>query len=211
MPTELPLTAKARGTRERLLTTARSVFESEGYDATSVSRIVEGAGVGRGTFYLYFESKQHIFRTLAHEIQAGLVRLQDWPRTDGLRPEEGLGRAIRTFVAFYRENARFMAVLEQVATHDEGFRSLRLDMRRDVAQRAVKFVRDQQRRGAADASLDARYAATALTGMVDRFAYVWLILGEDFDEDQVVWNLTRLWYQAVGGRLDEPDGDRGLG
>ena len=49
------------------------------------------------------------------------------------------------------------------------------------------------------------YAATALTGMVDRFAYVWLILGEEFDEEQAVETLTRLWYQAIGGDMDAPD------
>ena len=33
-----------------------------------------------------------------------------------------------------------MAVLEQVATHDESFRTLRRDMRRGVAERAVRFI-----------------------------------------------------------------------
>ena len=76
-----------------------------------------------------------------------------------------------------------MAVLEQVATHDESFRTLRRDMRRGVAERAVRFIASLQRHGTVPATVDPRYAATALTGMVDRFAYVWLVLEEDFDED----------------------------
>lgn len=200
MPTDLQLTDRTRETRDKLLRTARSIFEEEGYDATSISAIVEAAQVSRGTFYLYFQSKEDIFRTLAEQIQADLVEVQAWPRK--LRPEEGIELSIATFMAFYRDNAQMMAVLEQVATYDPGFRSLRRDMRRSVADRAVRFIRDLQRKELIDPLVDARIAGVALTGMVDRFAYVWHILAEDFDEDAVVTNLTRLWFQAIGGHLD---------
>ena len=56
------------------------------------------------------------------------------------------------------------------------------------------------------ATVDPRYAATALTGMVDRFAYVWLVLEEDFDEADVVENLTTIWFQAIGGVVAPPVG-----
>jgi AcrR family transcriptional regulator len=197
VPTDLQLTDRTRETRDKLLRTARSIFEQEGYDATSISSIVEGAQVSRGTFYLYFQSKEDIFRTLAKEIQLDLVDLQAWPRN--LRPEEVIERSIATFMVFYRDNARMMAVLEQVATYDPSFRSLRRDMRRSVADRAVRLIRDLQRKDVVPATVDPRIAGIALTGMVDRFAYVWHILEEEFDEDEVVTNLSRLWYQAIGG------------
>ena len=72
-------------------------------------------------------------------------------------------------------------------------------MRRSIAERAVRFIASLQRQGVVPATVDPRYAATALTGMVDRFAYVWLVLEEDFDEEQVVDTLATLWYQAIGG------------
>jgi hypothetical protein len=72
-------------------------------------------------------------------------------------------------------------------------------MRRGVAERAVRFVAGLQQRGVVPATVDPRYAATALTGMVDRFAYVWLVLEEDFDEADVVENLTNIWFQGIGG------------
>ena len=208
MPTDLQLTDRTRETRDKLLRTARSIFEQEGYDATSISSIVEAAQVSRGTFYLYFQSKEDIFRTLAESIQGDLVDIQAWPRRLG--PEEVIERSISSFMVFYRDNARMMAVLEQVATYDPSFRSLRREMRRSVADRAVRFIRDLQRKGVVDADVDPRIAGIALTGMVDRFAYVWHILEEDFDEDAVVANLTRLWIQAIGGHLDGSS-DRSVG
>ena len=68
MPTDLLLTDRTRETRDKLLRVARDVFEDDGFDGASVSRIVDEASVSRGTFYLYFESKEDIFRTLAEDL-----------------------------------------------------------------------------------------------------------------------------------------------
>ena len=197
MPTGLQLTQRTRETRDKLLRVAREVFEEDGFDGASISRIVETANVSRGTFYLYFESKEDIFRTLAEELLTQVVELQR--PLDKQAPVETIRRSIAAFVAYYRDHARLMAVLEQIATHDASFRTLRRDMRRGVAERAMRFIDSMQRHGVVPATVDARYAATALTGMVDRFAYVWLVLEEDFAEDEVVETLTRLWFQAIGG------------
>ena len=196
MPTDLLLTDRTRETRDKLLRVARDVFEEDGFDGASVSRIVDEASVSRGTFYLYFESKEDIFRTLAEDLLSQVVELQRPEATD---PLETIRRTIAAFVVYYREHARLMAVLEQVATHDESFRTLRRDMRRGVAERAVRFIASLQRKGVVPATVDPRYAATALTGMVDRFAYVWLVLEEDFEEAEVVENLSTIWFQAIGG------------
>ncbi len=200
VPTDLVLTDRTRETRDKLLRVARDVFEDYGFDAASVAQIVERANVSRGTFYLYFESKEDIFRTLAEELLAQIVELQRTP--ERLSPVETIRRSIAAFIVYYREHARLMAVLEQVATHDEAFRVLRRDMRRGVAERAVAFIASLQRRQIVPTTVDPRYAAAALTGMVDRFAYVWFVLDEDFDEALVVEHLTRLWYQAIGGVVD---------
>jgi AcrR family transcriptional regulator len=206
VPADPPLTLKAQDTRDKLLRTARQLFEHDGYDATSVSRIVEAAEVSRGTFYLYFDSKRDIFGALMDEISSGLVALQTGSWEGGGGPDRMIRHAIETYVVFYRGHARMMAVLEQLAAYDADCRALRLEMRRAVAQRAELFIASLQRREVIPATVDPRYAALALTGMVDRFAYVWLILGEELEEEQVVENLARLWYQAVGGEVGPAGG-----
>ena len=216
MPNHAPLTVRAQDTRDKLLRAARAVFEEEGYGTASVSRVVERADVSRGTFYLYFDSKQDVFRTLVLEIRDGLLRLQADSALGERRrpsPEQRIEHAVRAYVDFYRRHARMLAVLEQVATYDEGLRELRLEMRRSVSERARDFIVHLQASGAVPTTVDPRYASFALTGMVDRFVFVWLILGEDFEEEHVVRDLTRLWYQAIGGTVsaDPPAGSRPCG
>ena len=53
-----PLSKRGERTRRRLLEAAESVFAELGYHDASIVKITEAAGVGQGTFYLYFASKK---------------------------------------------------------------------------------------------------------------------------------------------------------
>jgi AcrR family transcriptional regulator len=54
--------------RTQIKDTALQVFAQHGYHQTSVSDLVDAAGVARGTFYLYFDSKEAIFLELLDEL-----------------------------------------------------------------------------------------------------------------------------------------------
>ncbi len=75
---------------ENLLNTSFELFTSKGLNKTSISDIVEKAGVAKGTFYLYFKDKYDIRnRLIAHKSsqlfiqaysaleQAGLSKFDD--------------------------------------------------------------------------------------------------------------------------------------
>ncbi len=59
---------EAEARREQILEAAAGVFASRGYHRTRVSDIIEVAGVARGTFYLYFESKRGLFEALVERM-----------------------------------------------------------------------------------------------------------------------------------------------
>ena len=49
-----------------------------------------------------------------------------------------------------------------------------------------------------DERIDPAYAASALGSMVDRSAYVWIVLGEPYELETAVVQLTRLYCNALG-------------
>ena len=61
-------TTRAEAVREQrraeILDAALQVFAEKGYHGTAVSDVVKAAGVARGTFYSYFDSKDAIFLEL---------------------------------------------------------------------------------------------------------------------------------------------------
>jgi AcrR family transcriptional regulator len=53
--------------RERLLQAAEQLFREVGYEAVSTREIIAASGLGLGTFYNHFRSKEDLFRVLIDE------------------------------------------------------------------------------------------------------------------------------------------------
>ncbi len=64
---------RAAETRLRLFRCALQLFAERGFPNVTVEDITQAADVGKGTFFNYFESKEHILGVIA-EIQLGKVR-----------------------------------------------------------------------------------------------------------------------------------------
>ena len=75
-PAQSPTTGRrqrrAAETRLRLFRCALQLFAERGFSGVTVEEITEAADVGKGTFFNYFESKDHVLGVMA-EIQLGKV------------------------------------------------------------------------------------------------------------------------------------------
>lgn len=196
-PTE-PRTAKGRRTRAALVVAAREVFERDGFLDARITDISAAAGVAHGSFYGYFDSKEVVFRAVLDSVVGDLFSATRRVGPPVADPLAAIEAANRQFFGGWAKNGRMLALLSQAATFNAEFRGLWLDVRRMFVDRAERGVRRLQAEGLADRSLDPHVTATALGGMIENFAVVWLVEGEDFDPDVVLSTLTRLWANALG-------------
>lgn len=67
--------------RNRLFQAALPLFAKKGYFDTTVEDITEAADVGKGTFFNYFPTKEHILATYGDERVAVVERALDQART----------------------------------------------------------------------------------------------------------------------------------
>jgi AcrR family transcriptional regulator len=193
-----PVTERGRRTRASLITAARRVFEERGYDDTRITDITEAAGMSHGTFYRYFDSKLAIFKELMDRLLEDFRSEADATPLRGHRPVDRIERANRGYLRAYVRNARMMGVLEQAAISSPELQRMRIDSRRYWVERAESTIRRWQETGLVATDLDPHYSANALGSMVDRFAYVWLVLGEPFELEPAVDTLTSLYCRALG-------------
>ncbi len=199
------LTPKAKRTRAALVDAATAVFSERQYLGTNVADIVERAGVSHGTFYTYFTSKEDIFREVGLGLQERMLAAgQESSGDEEASLLERVEAANRRYLTLYRENAALFAVLEQVATFNDELREIRREIRTGYVERSRQAIVRFKRAGLVNTDIDPRYAANALGSMVERFAYVWLVLGEDFDFDKSVRTLTLLWARSLG--VEAPSG-----
>lgn len=59
--------------RQLLLTCALELFNTHGYSAVAVRDIITSSGVGTGTFYNYFSSKEEILQTLLEDFADQII------------------------------------------------------------------------------------------------------------------------------------------
>lgn len=105
-PVDEDRAAVARAERRRqILGAAKLVFAEAGYHGATIGAIIDRAGIARGTFYLYFESKEAVFGALLdeamHELRNRIVRVETDP---GAPPPEtqlldSLARVLEFIVA----------------------------------------------------------------------------------------------------------------
>ncbi len=196
--TATPLTPRGQRTRTKLIKSARALFEKNGYLDTSINDIARHARVAYGTFYTYFSSKEEIFAEVVTALIGDFRAIAHTEPRSGDSPAARIARANRAYLMAYQANAAMMAVLEQAGTFSPRLAEIRREARVFWVARAQRAIDSWQRQGLVKADIDPYYAATALGSMIDRSAYVWIVLGERFDLDTAVDQLTRLYCAALG-------------
>jgi AcrR family transcriptional regulator len=158
------LRARGRRTLGRLLEAGAAVFADKGFHAARVDDVVKAAATSHGTFYLYFASKDDLFRALAGELVEAMVELARElpPLTPDRDGYEALTAWLRRFTALYERDGALLRTWTEAEIVDSELGQVAGDL---VGQ----FVRElaaRLRHAAPD--LDARVAALALVAMVER-------------------------------------------
>ncbi|MFJ9733597.1 TetR/AcrR family transcriptional regulator [Streptomyces sp. NPDC101169] len=83
--------------KEKILTAAHTLIEQRGYSALGVAEICKTAGVPKGSFYYFFESKEALALAVIDEHWAEEQR--DWNRILGSDAEQPLERLRQLFEA----------------------------------------------------------------------------------------------------------------
>jgi AcrR family transcriptional regulator len=102
--------ASAEQRRQDILDAARTVFARKGYADTVVEDIAEQAGIGKGTLYLYFPSKEQIYlaalleeaRHLDEESRKAMAAADSW--------EEKLRAFVEVRLRYFDEHQDFMRI-----------------------------------------------------------------------------------------------------
>ena len=139
---KIPKTRRGRETREKLLQAAEVEFGERGFADASIASITQRAGVALGTFYVYFESKEEIFRALVSYMgdltrQWVSERVAESP--DRLTAERRGVEAFIDFVRSHRNLYRIVSMAQFVA--EDAFReyyTVFADAYRENLKRAAK-------------------------------------------------------------------------
>lgn len=177
-----PRTTKGRETRRRILTAAESVFSTSGYSEASVSRITEHAGIGQGTFYLYFDSKLDLFEELVEDLNRRVRRAMSEASNAAPNRLEAERAGFRAFFRFTADHPSLYRIVREAELVSPG--ALRLHYGRIVDG----YIEGLKQAGAAGeiGDIDPTVAAWALMGIGEMIGMRWVLwpdgsAGDDSD------------------------------
>jgi AcrR family transcriptional regulator len=176
-----PPTLRGRRTRERLIRAAETVFGDVGFYDTRVAEITREAGVASGTFYLYFPSKEELFRALLFSLNHDLRRaLSEGTRNLPTRAErETVG--LRLFFEFLRRHRKLYRIVKEAASVDP---ALYHEYARRIAEGYRAGLAEAMDRGELKRA-DPELLAYALMGIADFVATRYVIWGDGVSESQI--------------------------
>ncbi|MEV6755330.1 TetR/AcrR family transcriptional regulator [Streptomyces sp. NPDC051214] len=192
--------APARG---RLLDAAEAVFARRGYGATTIADITAEAEVSRAGFYVYFASKEEIFRVLAVRVRDAFLAAQDVPGVDRDDAREVVEASTAAFIAAYAQHLPLLRLLEQQAQTDTDVRALWEETQERPIHRSARYIRRLAAEGTARPVADPLAVARAVGGMSIQFARLTASAPETYDA--AVRDVTAMFLHLLG--VDHPDLD----
>jgi AcrR family transcriptional regulator len=190
------LRARGQRTLERLLEAGATVFATRGYHAARVDDVVKAAKTSHGTFYLYFSSKEDLFRALAVDVAEQMVDLaRDLPDlSPGKRDTYGaLHDWLTRFDALYARYGPVIRTWTEAEIVDSEMGKVGGDL-------VVQFSRElEMRLRVAAPDIDAGIAALAFVAMIERSNYYVESRQVRVDRTQMVKTLARVMHAGLFG------------
>jgi AcrR family transcriptional regulator len=175
-------------TRTKLLEGAEQVFSEYGYHDASIVKITEAAGVGQGTFYLYFATKQDIFDELVRDLNRRIRHaMAEQSTKGGTRVEQEL-LGFKGYFEFAAKHPGLYRIIRQSAFVSPDIFKWHYER---VSERYVAALREAVDRKELG-PIDPEVAAWALMSVGETIGLRWILWGDGEVPERVVAELGRI-------------------
>jgi AcrR family transcriptional regulator len=179
--------------RERLFRAALNLFAKKGYAETTVEDITEAADVGKGTFFNYFRSKEHILMAFG-EMQLG--KLEAIVR-EAQQSDLPMREVLHTLVLrMTEEPIRNPAIVRALLQANLSSVPVREEMRRIHDRNRVllgKLIQHGQERGEIRADLPAEEIAQVWRQTIFGTLLFWSLAGDHTLTERIEVSIRLLW------------------
>ena len=195
------LTARGERTRQKLLEAAERIFAELGYHDASIVKITEAAGVGQGTFYLYFTGKKEVFDEVVLDLNVRVRHAMTEAASQGTTRAEmerlgfaGYFRFVAEHPALYRiiRQAEFVSPETLVVHYDRLMRPYAAGLEQAMEAGEVEHG-------------DAEVLAWSLMGIGELVGMRWILWNGSTEMPEPVFDeLSRIIVRALGAKDLDP-------
>lgn len=196
-----PLSERGERTRRRLLEAAEAVFAELGYHDASIVKITEAAGVGQGTFYLYFASKKDVFDELVLDLNHRVRQAMTEAASRGTTRAEMERLGFAGYFRFVAEHPALYRIIRQAEFVSPEILHLHYER---LTSGYVAGLRQAMDAGQIEEG-DPELLAWALMGIGELVGMRWILwAGRDELPPEVLDELGRIVTRTLGSRNGNP-------
>lgn len=174
--------------RQQILDAAIRAIARKGYRAASVSDVVFEAGVARGTFYLYFNSKEEIFKAILDYYLQGIKKLvmREMSQEHNIfNVTLGLRNSVVAWLRFFDENRDLAKiVLREAAAIDPDYEFKYAEVLRAIRQHWEDSISQLQKTGILDRDADVDFIGMLFSGMINQIALNYILPSQKIDVEK---------------------------
>jgi len=184
-------------TRTKLLEAAEQVFAELGFHDASIVKLTEAAGVGQGTFYLYFSSKKEIFDELVRDLNRRVRHAMKEASSQGATRLESELLGFGAYFRFTVEHPGLYGIIRQAEFVSPEMLRYHYDK---MSEGYAEGLREAMERGET-AQLDPEVTAWALMAAGEMIGMRWILWG---DGKRLPANVERELARIIRGVLGTP-------
>ncbi|PZG31939.1 TetR/AcrR family transcriptional regulator [Listeria ivanovii] len=109
--------------KQRIIKSAKEVFQKQGYLKTSVQDIVDAAEISKGTFYNYFTSKEELAIVIFKQEYSVLHQRLEYTMALPGTKKDNFTECLKIIIRFYTENGEILNITFSQAMIDDDFNS----------------------------------------------------------------------------------------
>jgi AcrR family transcriptional regulator len=180
-------------TRERLFRSALELFAQKGFAETTVEDITEAADVGKGTFFNYFPSKDHILLAFGEMQLSKLESAIEMARGSGEPMPEFLRSLGVRMTQEPTRNPAIIRALLQAYLSTTPVRAAMMDLQRRVHALHTQMIQLGQDRGEIRNDLPAAEIAQVFRQTIFGTLLIWSLYGDATLHARIETAFNLLW------------------
>ncbi len=190
---------RSRETLRRIVDAASEVFAESGFDKATVAEIISRAGIGHGTFWLYFHNKEDLLHFMVQDM-IGEFESFDWFGEDAVeatsvRSLESVENIIRGVLEIFARYSDIHPFVLRASLENEDFRQALQELNQPFLNIVEKKLREHLEKGWCS-DLDPTIASLIILTMLEYTVVQWVNEGLPADREDLIHNLSVIIYHT---------------
>ncbi|SRR6056297_90774 len=183
--------------KSRICIAAINLFSKKSFNQTTVEEIARETGVGKGTFYNYFESKEYLLNFLLDYGTAKLINYVKDSIKENISPKEKLETAIDSHLEYFADNHDyFVFYLREMWSYREGLEDQIIKLKEDYITIFENIIKEGKKEGIFK-EIDTATIGSGLFGFLSVAASHWALFSSEFPVENIDRNVKEVFFNGL--------------